>query len=331
MAKVRMKDIARDLGISVMAVSKALRDHHDISSDTKAKVLRRADELGYRVDWVARSMVTGRTFLIGLVIPDLKQSFFAEIATAISATIAPAGYHLLISHSGENAEDEREDIGVLVSRQVDGLVIATAQREPSLLATLRTPFVLIDRELPEFEANYVGSDDAALGIMATAHLAELGCVRIAHLAGPSSSNGAGRLAGYRAALADKGLAYDPQLVVEAGNDDESGYRAMTRLLARDARPDGVFCFNDPVAVGALRAIFEAGLRVPEDVAVIGAANMRYSDMLRVPLSSVDQGTAAIGAAAARLLLETIAAPRSHARRVMTPLTLRARGTTARRT
>lgn len=324
-----MKDIAQDLGISVMAVSKALRDHKDIGEETKARVLRRADELGYRVDWVARSMVTGRTFLVGLVIPDLKQSFFAEIATAISAVIAPDGYHLLISHSGENKEEEREDIGVLVSRQVDGLVIATAQRDPAQLATLRTPYVLIDRMVDGLDANYVGSDDEAIGAMATAHLAEIGCTRIAHLSGPPSSNGAGRLGGYRAVLAERGLAFDPALVAEAGKDDDGGYRTMTALLASGGRPDGLFCFNDPVAVGALRAIFEAGLRVPDDIAVIGAANMRYSDMLRVPLSTIDQGAAAIGDAAARLLLDMIAAPSPPpSRKIVTPLALRSRASTA---
>src|SRR6266404_3048101 len=122
-----MKDIAQDLGISPMAVSKALRGHKDISEGTKARVLARAKELNYRLNWVARSMVTGRTYLVGLVIPDLKQSFFAEIATAVEATLAPAGYHVLISHTDENAEEEVTNVDLMVSRKVDGLLIASAQ------------------------------------------------------------------------------------------------------------------------------------------------------------------------------------------------------------
>ena len=127
-----MKDIAEDLGISPMAVSKALRDHTDISEETKQRVRQRAAELNYRMDWVARSMVTGRTFLVGLVVPDLMQSFFAEIASALTAAIGPAGYHLLISHSSENATEEAANTDLLVSRKVDGLVIASAQRTPPL-------------------------------------------------------------------------------------------------------------------------------------------------------------------------------------------------------
>src|SRR6185312_15813128 len=111
---VRMKDIARDLGISPMAVSKALRDHKDIGEETKRRVLRRAAELNYRVDPVARSLVTGRTFLVGLVVPDLMQSFFAEIAASVATTLAPAGYHVVISNTGENAEEESANVDLLV-------------------------------------------------------------------------------------------------------------------------------------------------------------------------------------------------------------------------
>src|SRR6185437_7975375 len=135
---VRMKDIARDLGISPMAVSKALRDHKDIGEETKERVRKRAAELNYKMDWVARSMVTGRTYLVGLVVPDLMQSFFAEIATALTAALAPAGYHLLMSNSGENAEDEAANIDLLVARKVDGLIIASAQRTAKAFKALKT-------------------------------------------------------------------------------------------------------------------------------------------------------------------------------------------------
>lgn len=323
---VRMKDIAADLGISAMAVSKALRDHKDISEETRARVRERAAELNYRVNQVARSMATGRTYLVGLIVPDLMQSFFAEIATALSAAIAPAGYHLLISHSNEDAAAEAEDIDILVSRKVDGLVIATAQGDTRKLKAIKTPYVLIDRAIPGLNANFVGSCDVEIGRIATEHLLARGCRRIAHLAGPPSSAGRGRIEGYRAVMVDH-----PALeIIDAGHDDVSGHRAMTLLLERTPRPDGVFCFNDPVAVGAMRAAFEAGVRVPQDIAIVGAANMRHSDMLRIPLSTIDQDTAAIGAAAGRLLLELIGAKKPpRARRIETPITLVARESSAR--
>ena len=302
---IRMKDIARDLGISPMAVSKALRNHKDIGEETKARVRKRAAELNYRMDWVARSMVTGRTFLVGLVVPDLMQSFFAEIATAVTATLAPAGYHLLISNSGETASDEAANIELLVARKVDGLIIASAQRSAKVFKALKPPFALIDRQVPGVKANYVGTRNEDIGFLATQHLVQQGCKRIAHLKGPALSTALGRLRGYRRALKKSGLAAQAWLVQQAGHDDASGYQAMKRLLVAKRYPDGVFCFNDPVAAGAMRAILEAGLSIPKDIAVIGAGNMHYGDMFR--LSTVDQGTSAIGEEAARLLLASMSA------------------------
>jgi LacI family transcriptional regulator len=304
--RVRMKDIARDLGISPMAVSKALRNHSDIGAETKERVLKRAAEVNYRVDWVARSMVTGRTYLVGLVVPDLMQSFFAEVASALSAVLSPAGYFLLISDTNERAAEEAANIEVLVSRKVDGLIIASAQRVGTALEKLRTPYVLIDRRISGLDANYVGTKNEDIGALATEHLIDQGCRRIAHLRGPMLSTAVGRLRGYRRALEKHGLSMTEDFIVEAGHQDTSGYQAMKRLLARTPRPDGVFCFNDPVAIGAMHAILDAGLSVPQDIAVIGAANMRYSDILRIPLSTVDQCTAEMGQQAAHVLLDSIA-------------------------
>jgi LacI family transcriptional regulator len=327
---IRMKDIARDLGISPMAVSKALRNHKDIGEETKARVRKRAAELNYRMDWIARSMVTGRTYLVGLVVPDLMQSFFAEIATALTAILAPAGYHLLISHSNENAAEEAANIDLLVARKVDGLVIASVQRKAKAFAGLKTPFALIDRRVPGLKANYVGTKNEDIGFLATQHLIEQGCRRIAHLRGPALSTAAGRSRGYRQALEKHHLAAHADLVQQAGHDDASGYRAMKRLLTGKRRPDGVFCFNDPVAIGAMRAILEEGLSIPQDIAIIGAANMHYADMFRIPLSTVDQGTSAMGEAAARLLLASMAAEKPLAlRQVILPPRLIVRASSLR--
>jgi LacI family transcriptional regulator len=137
-------------------------------------------------------------------------------------------------------------------------------------------------------------------------LIEQGCRRTAHLKGPAVSTAAGRLRGYRRALAKHHLAASAELILDAGHEDASGYQAMRQLLKERPRPDGVFCFNDPVAVGAMRAILEAGLSIPQDVAIVGVANMHYSDILRIPLSTVDQGTTQMGEQAAALLLASMA-------------------------
>jgi LacI family transcriptional regulator len=306
-----MKDIARDLGISPMTVSKAFRDHSDISEETRERVLKRARRLGYQPNWVARSLVTRRTYIVGLVIPDLMHSFFAEVVKGVARRLESRGYHIFISDSEENAETEVGQIAVLLARNVDGLIIASAQRNGRWLSrTLRThkiPCVLIDRKLSGLETHYVGVDDVELGAIATGHLIEQGCRRIAHIRGPAISTGRGRLRGYRRALAEHGLKVLPGYVVGGEHQDTSGYEATRQLLRLNPLPDGVVCYNDPVAAGAIKSIVEAGLTVPNDIAIIGAGNVQYSNLLRVPLSTVDQSCSTIGEKAGELVAQCIEA------------------------
>lgn len=307
---VRMKDIAQDLGVSLMTVSKALRSHSDISEETRQRVLKRMRELKYQPDWIARSMVTGRTYLVGLVLPDLMHSFFAEVAIGVSRKLQPLGYQVLIANTEEDPEVEKRNLQVLASRKVDGLIIASTQRQKDLsvfenLERAGTPYVLIDRMVPGIEANYVGVKDEEVGRIATEHLIALGAKRIAHIRGPAISTGRGRLRGYRSALEKHGIRIRPEYIVSGEWGDRGGREAMMELMKRNPRPDAVFCYNDPVAAGAIQAALEMNLRVPEDVAIIGAGNVHYSDLLRVPLSTVDQSSGVIGERAAELLTDCL--------------------------
>lgn len=316
---VRMKDIAGDLGVSLMTVSKALRNHSDISEKTRNRVLKRMRELNYQPDWIARSMVTGRTYVVGLVLPDLMHSFFAEVAKGVARKLQPVGYQVVISDTEEDGDVERRQINVLVNRKVDGLIIASAQRRGRLdlfkkLDRDKMPYVLIDRMLAGAHAHYVGVRDEELGAMATEHLIAQGCRRVAHLRGPAIATGTGRLRGYRRALARHGLTPDSAYITSGQYGENTGYDAMRELLKIEPRPDGVFCYNDAVAAGAIKAIIEAGLRVPQDVAVIGAGNAPYCDLLRVPLSTIDQSSTAIGENAADLLVQCMQSPKPSAAR-----------------
>jgi LacI family transcriptional regulator len=307
---VRMKDVARDLNVSVVTVSKALRDQSDISIATKKRILKRARELNYQPNWIARSLVSGRTHTIGLVVPDLMYSFFAEVARGLSVKVRPFGYQVVISISEENPNLEREEVNLLLARRVDGLVLASAQPLtcPELFHAIegrKVPYVLIDRKIVGLKANYVGVDDEKVGWMATEHLIACGCRSIAHIGGPKVGTALGRLDGYRKALAQHGIASPAAFVLSGGSEDAGGYRAMRRLLTLKQKPDGVFCFNDPVAAGAVKAILEMGLDIPQDIAVIGVGNVHYSDQLRVPLSTVDQNSSQVGQSAAQLLLHLI--------------------------
>ena len=307
---VRLKDIAEDLGLSVVTVSKVLRDHPDIGEATRKRVLKRMKEMNYQPNLTARALITGQTWTMGILVPDLLHPFFASIAQSLSHEIRSKGYSLLISSSDEDAELEQREIEHLLARRVDCLLIASAQRSVDSfrrIEALKTPYILLDRQFQGFAANFVGVDDYAVGLLATRHLIEQGCSSIAHIRGPEVSTAVGRLEGYRQALNEAGMQAKLDHIVSLGSSGDhrgepGGYEAARRLVAGKKRPDGIFCFNDPSALGAMRAILEAGLRVPEEIAVIGCGNLSYSDFLRVPLSSVDQGSEEIGKRAAAMAL-----------------------------
>ncbi len=314
-APVRLKDIARDMGLSTVTISKVLRGHSDIGEETRKRVLKRMKEMHYQPNFAARALITGKTWTIGLVVPDLLHPFFAQVAKSISAEIRGQGYCLMITSSEEDPELEQQEIDQLLARRVDALLIASAQWTVESFRRIeerKIPYVLIDRKFAGLGANFVGVDDELVGILATNHLIERGCRRIAHIRGPETSTALGRAEGYRRALAEHSLPAIPGHILSIGSsgDDRGepgGFEATRKLLAFKARPDGIFCFNDPVALGAMRAILGAGLRIPQDIAVVGCGNVLYSDFLRVPLTSVDQDSSAIGKRAAALALSLVGA------------------------
>ncbi len=309
---VRMKDIARDLGLSVITVSKALSDRPDISAKTRARVLQRCKELNYRPNLSARALVTGRTNMMGLVIPDLAHTFFSELARGMSGVLRRAGFTLFISSSEQHPELERQVIDQMIARRVDALLIASTQFTPQTFQQVKKegiPHILLDRRFEGFVSHFVGVDDENLGYIATRHLIEIGCRRIAHISAARLSPLAGRFEGYKRALAEHGLALGPEYVASTGHVDETGeaagYAAAKELLRLAPLPDAIFCYNDPVAIGAMQAILDAGLRIPADIALLGCGNIHFDDYLRVPLSSVDQQSTAIGIRAARLAIDLV--------------------------
>ena len=309
---VTMKDIAGELGVSVGTVSKVLRNHPDISPETRERVQRRMNELHYYPNLTARALVTGRTCNVGLIVPDIVHPFFGEVANGLSKVLHKKGYNLVISSSDEDLEVERREIGQLLARRVDALILASSEKDAENLRHLeqqKTPYILIDRRPEGLKTNFIGVDDEEIGFLATEHLIEMGSRRVAHIAGPGISTAVGRLRGYRRALERHGLPLDPAYVIEREHgdaaSDSTGYEAMRQLLDLKRPPDGVFCYNDPAAMGAMEAILERGLRIPQDVAIVGAGNVRYARFLRVPLASVDQQSEEIGARAGKLALRLI--------------------------
>jgi LacI family transcriptional regulator len=308
----RMKDIAQKLGVSVVTVSKALRGFPGPSEETRARVLSVAKEMNYGPNLVARALVSGRTYSIGLIIPDLVHPFFAQIAKSIAAVLHERGYSLIVSSSEENPDMEKRAVEQLVARSVDALLIASTQGSDEILRWVedqQIPYVLVDRKFEGLDANFVGVDDVRVGALGTEHLIEMGCQRIAHLGGDRVSSALGRRAGYELTLSRHGLPlFQEYLVLEESQDKPSngrGHKAARQLLALDPRPDGIFCYTDSVAMGAMVACLEGGLRIPEDIAIVGCGNSHYDDFLRVPLTSIDQKSDAIGQKAGEVALRLI--------------------------
>lgn len=331
---VRLKDIARDLGVSEVTVSKVLRGNADIGEATRNRVLKRMKELNYQPNMMARGLASGRTYTVGLVVPDLVHPFFAEFAKSLGGFLRTSSRALILASSEEDPEIERQELRTLLNRGVDVLIIASCQanlRNFYELGDERTPYLLFDRNFPHLAAHFVGSDDVLVGEMATNHLIEIGRKRIAHIGGKNSSPSHDRLRGYRNALAAAGLASPENLIVSRERVEESGdvvgFQVMQQLLKLKPKPDAVFCYNDLTAIGAIDATLKAGLRVPQDIAFIGCGNLRYANYLRVPLSSIDHGTAALGVIAGELVLDLASRPEQDPQQILVPSTLVAREST----
>jgi LacI family transcriptional regulator len=254
---------------------------------------------------VRRSASPGR--LAALLVPDLIHPFFAELAKGLASAL-DGSHTLVIASTEENAARERTQLADLATRAVDAVILASVQPRLSAIADLLPrdrPVVLVDRRLAGWQGHFVGMDDRRIGQLATEHLIETGCRRIAHITGSGVSTATDRLLGYRQVLARYGLPTARELTITRARGDDlgdlSGYRAMRRLLRLRKRPDGVFCNNDPTAMGAMQALLDAGLDVPGDIALVGCGDAHYAKALRVPLTTVAQQPGVIGRKAGELV------------------------------
>jgi len=325
MHQTTMKRIAGELGVSITTVSKVLNNHADISEATRSRVLAKVEELGYQRNAVARSLSLRRTHTLGIVIPDLMHSFFVEIIAGIEPVASVRGYGLLLCSSGEDPGKERSEIEMLRGRQVDGVVLASAPAPGNTelllqLTRLGTSLVMIDRDdHPTVKCHRVLTDDERVGHLATSHLLDLGRRAIAHIGGPNIQHAKRREKGWRDALKARNVKVSDEWIVRAGFMEADGYRSMKRLLTVRPRIDAVFAANDPAAIGAMKAIWESGLRVPQDIAVVGAGDIALGDLLRVPLTTVGWSRKDQGRHAAELLLSGLEdRPDASAKRIIIP-------------
>jgi LacI family transcriptional regulator len=308
---VTIIDIARTLGVSAMTVSRALRGSTEISEETRLRVVRCAEKMSYRPNRWARTLVTRRSSIIGLVVPDIAHSYFAEITRGIEEVIEKAGYSLLLCHSRMDPHRERREIDTLVGSRVEGLIVASEQPENSAepflhLKAENVPFVLIDRFFPEHDFPTVRVDDLSAGTLATEHLISLGHRRIAHIQGPSLSPATLRAQGYVETLNRYKVPFRKGYVLPGKFDVESGREAMKKLLDLRVRPTAVFAANDPMAIGAMYACREAGVDVPGEMSIIGSGNIEGAYHPYPFLTTIDWPRFDLGRTAGGMLLSAIA-------------------------
>jgi LacI family transcriptional regulator len=329
-----MKRIAGELGVSITTVSKVLNNREDIGHATRARVLAKVAELGYRPNAVARSLTLRRTHTLGIVIPDLMHSFFVEIVAGLESVASARGFGLLLCSSNEDPAKERDEIEILRQRQVDGIVLASANASGNTdllqrLSAFGIGLVMIDRDdHPSVRCDRVITDDEEVGRLATSHLLAQGCKVVTHIAGPPIVHAKRRADGYRAALKEHGIRGRAEWIVRGGFKEADGYAAMTKLLSLRPRVDGVFAANDPAAIGAMKAIWDARLRVADDVKVVGAGDVAMGDLLRVPLTTVSWSREDQGKRAGELLFDRLGSNASDKfRRVVIPPELVVRDST----
>lgn len=313
--KPTIRDVARQAGVSIQTVSTVLNRRPGVSPETRLRVLEAARLLGYRPNAVARSLRTRQARILGLLVADVANPYFAEVARGVEDAARVRGYSVILGSTDNDLERIRELLQIFQDHWVSGIIAATGHLAPDytrLLAEVTTqiPVVQIGRHLSAPQIARVMVDDLRGGYVATAHLLALGRRRIAIITGPlDTPPGLLRLQGYQQALHDWGSDPDPALVVEGRFNLASGAAGADQLLARGLTFDGLVAGNDLMAIGAIERLRQAGLRIPEDVAVIGYDGTALARVCDPPLSTIAQPTYQLGQRAATLLCEQLVAAR----------------------
>jgi len=304
-----MVDVATAADVSLATVSAAINDSAPVSAALKARIHKAIKQVGYKTNAIARSLKTGTTSTIGLMVADITNPFFTTVIHAIQEQAHRHNYGVMLCCSDEDPDNERMHLRLLADRMVDGFIVATAGETPELRALVeggRAPVVLIDRLVEGLETDAVVIDNVAATRDAVRHLIASGHRRIGLITGRRSlSTGRERYDGYRQALTEAGIAYEPALVGSARFGADDGYKAAAKLLSLADRPTAIFACNNLSGIGLMRAIYDAGLRCPDDIAVACFDDFDWANVFHPHLTTVAQPTQAIGVQAMLLLLERL--------------------------
>jgi len=327
--KPTITDVARRAGVSKSLVSLVMRDAEHVSPARRLAVKKAAAELGYRPNAMARSLVQRRTHIVGVMVSDLHNPFFADVVAGIQDEAARTGYQVLVNTGNRDAAREVDAMETLLQLRADGVILAgpVVDDEVILRASREVPIVLVGREARAGSVDSVTNDDRAGGEVAVEHCVSLGHSRIAHIDGGHGAGAPDRRRGYEQAMNRLGLSAFVN-VVSGTFTEEGGHRGCLELLRARPRPTAIFVSNDLAAIGALNAIEESGLRVPEDVSLVGYDNTSLAALRHISLTTIHQPRVDMGQLALRTLLERVDHGRAEPARVVLSPSLVARASTA---
>ncbi|WP_139955968.1 LacI family DNA-binding transcriptional regulator [Flavicella sediminum] len=312
--KITIKDIANVLGLSTSAISKALNNDSRISEKTKIAVRQVAENLNYQPNHLASALRSGKSRLVGVIIPRNNSNFFSSVLEKIEEVLNEKGYNIIITQSNESFEKECKCIESLLFTQVDGIIASMANETTDLsyyekIKAKGIPLVLFDRGEMELKVDYVGIDDYKTSFKIIDHLVAQGCKRIAHMGGFDGTRVYGnRIKGYKDALTKNEIAIDKTIISNSKLRIEDGRKIMEELLELPNRPDAVYAAGDFAALGALQVLNENKIKVPEEISLVGFSNERFTSYVVPAISTVDQNSAEIGKLAAEAFLNRIDNP-----------------------
>ncbi|HEX7070697.1 MAG TPA: LacI family DNA-binding transcriptional regulator [Rhodothermales bacterium] len=316
-----LNDIAAKAGVSVSTVSRVLNKKakkYRISSETEERIVKAAKELSYRPNEIARGLRLKKTNTIGLIAPDVSNPFFAYIIKRVQSVAHGMGYSLIVCNTDENVDQEVSHVNLLFRNRVDGLIampVGTRYDHYADWIDKGLPLVLLDRCFDQLNVRSVVVDNYAGSYEAVEHLIGYGHERIAFIQGlPGTYTNSARLSGYRDALETHGLPYDPELVVGADFRQENGYMETKLLLSKPDRPTAIFATSDMITLGALQAIYEEGLSIPDDISIVMFDDVDFAPFLRCPLTAVRQPKELMGEMAVKMLVDEVRGERQGADR-----------------
>jgi DNA-binding LacI/PurR family transcriptional regulator len=308
--QITIKDLARELGISPSTVSRALKDHPDISSETKRLVNELATKFHYTPNTIALSLRSRKSNVIGVVIPEIVHYFFSSVISGIEEIAEASGYTVMVCQSGENYEKERRNIETLISSRIDGILVSMSKTTHNYEHFEKVlddgiPLVFFDRVCPGVKADRIVVDDYHGAFTAVEHMIKGGCRRIVHLGAPKHLLIArNRLNGYLDALRKYGIPVEENLIIECDNRVNALER-VPAFFENDSKPDGIFAVNDLTASGAMMAVQRLGYKVPSEVAVCGFSDGLVAQVIDPPMTTVEQHGFELGQTAARMLIDRI--------------------------